>query len=361
MLVPVFTLKLRHRILPRMVALGRFDGAHPCLAAATQASKVFIHNPHARGQQVNTNRLMLSAQDADISLLNINEAVSCLTAGVLNPDLGGDVLLVGTQTSLLAYDVHNNADLFYAGLNAEFQRIARRDKNAFLNEQCKEIEENTRIGRTRDLFKKLGDMKGTFHANMGVIKDQNGRDLTEAEEIKKRWQDHTEELYKKELNVPDNHDGVVTDFEPDILECEVRWALGSLSNNKASGEHIMRKAGLDESPVGIKIAGRNTNNLRYANDTILMAESEEELKGLLMRVKEESAKVGLKLNIKKTKIVASGPLTSWQIDGEEMEVPDGANTIVLGTLGDISSPLAIIGGNCSLQGFNHEGKDLFWT
>ncbi|XP_044290035.1 Bardet-Biedl syndrome 2 protein isoform X2 [Varanus komodoensis] len=157
MLVPVFTLKLRHRILPRMVALGRFDGAHPCLAAATQASKVFIHNPHARGQQVNTNRLMLSAQDADISLLNINEAVSCLTAGVLNPDLGGDVLLVGTQTSLLAYDVHNNADLFYAG------------------------------------------------------------------------------------------------------------------------------------------------------------------------------------------------------------VPDGANTIVLGTLGDISSPLAIIGGNCSLQGFNHEGKDLFWT
>ncbi|KAF7253384.1 hypothetical protein EYD10_00388 [Varanus komodoensis] len=406
----------------------------------------------------------------------------------------------------------------YTQLNAEFQRIARRDKNAFLNEQCKEIEENNRIGRTRDLFKKIGDMKGTFHAKMGMIKDQNGKDLTEADEIKKRWQDYTEELYKKELNVPDNHDGVVTDLEPDILECEVKWALGILSNNKASGgdsipadlfkilkddavkvlhsicqqiwktqqwlqdwkrtvyipipkkgnakecsnyctialishastvmlqilqtrlqqyvdqelpevqagfrrergtrnqianirwimekarefqkniyfcfidyakvfdcvdhntlwqvlkemgvpdhlicllrnlyvgqeatvrtghrttdwfkiekgvrqgyilspclfhlyaEHIMRKAGLDESPVGIKIAGRNINNLRYADDITLMAESEEELKSLLMRVKEESAKVGLKLNIKKTMIVASGPLTAWKIDGEEMEV-----------------------------------------
>uniref|UniRef100_A0A8D2ISM3 Reverse transcriptase domain-containing protein n=1 Tax=Varanus komodoensis TaxID=61221 RepID=A0A8D2ISM3_VARKO len=123
----------------------------------------------------------------------------------------------------------------YTQLNAEFQRIARRDKNAFLNEQRKEIEENNRIGRTRDIFKKIGDMKGTFHAKMGMIKDQNGRDLTEAEEIKKRWQDYTEELYKKELNAPDNHDGVVTDLEPDILECEVKWALGSLSNNKASG------------------------------------------------------------------------------------------------------------------------------
>ncbi|KAF7247456.1 putative uncharacterized transposon-derived protein F52C9.6 [Varanus komodoensis] len=157
-----------------------------------------------------------------------------------------------------------------------------------------------------------------------MIKDQNGRDLTEAEEIKKRWQDYTEELYKKELNIPDNHNGVVTDLEPDILECEVKWALGSLSNNKASGgdKHIIRKTGLDESPVGIKIAGRNINNLRYADDTTLMAESEEELKSLLMRVKEESAKVGLKLNIKKTKIMASGPLTSWQIDGEEMEAYD---------------------------------------
>ncbi|KAF7247849.1 Retrovirus-related Pol polyprotein from type-2 retrotransposable element R2DM [Varanus komodoensis] len=242
-----------------------------------------------------------------------------------------------------------------------------------------------------------------FHEKMGMIKDQNGWDLTEAEEIKKRWQDYTEELCKKELNVPDNHDGVVTDLEPDILECEVKWSLGSLSNNKASGgdkvqagfrrgrgsrdqianirwimekvrefqkniyfcftdyakafdcvdhnklgqilkemgvpdhpicllrnlyagqeatvrtghgttdwfkiekgvrqgcilspclfnlyaEHIMRKAGLDESPGGIKIAGRNINNLRYANNTTLMPESEEELKRLLMQVKLESAK-----------------------------------------------------------------------
>ncbi|KAF7248270.1 Cytoplasmic polyadenylation element-binding protein 2 [Varanus komodoensis] len=123
----------------------------------------------------------------------------------------------------------------YTQLNAEFQRTARRDKNAFLNEQCKEIEENNRAGKTRDLFKKIGDMKGTFHAKMGMIKDQNGRDLTEAEEIKKRWQDYKEELYKKELNIPDNHNGLVTDLEPDILECEVKRALGSLRNIKASG------------------------------------------------------------------------------------------------------------------------------
>ncbi|ETE64406.1 Bardet-Biedl syndrome 2 protein-like protein, partial [Ophiophagus hannah] len=116
MLVPVFSLKLNHKILPRCVALGRYDGTHPCLTAATQAGKVFIHNPHGRGQHTNTNRLALSTQDADISLLNINEAVSCLTAGLLNPDLGCDSLLVGTRTSLLAYDVHNNADLFYAGV-----------------------------------------------------------------------------------------------------------------------------------------------------------------------------------------------------------------------------------------------------
>uniref|UniRef100_A0A8C0GV48 Bardet-Biedl syndrome 2 protein homolog n=1 Tax=Chelonoidis abingdonii TaxID=106734 RepID=A0A8C0GV48_CHEAB len=113
MLVPVFTLKLNHRILPRMVALGKYDGTHPCLAAATQAGKVFIHNPHARGQHVNANRTMQSSQDSDISLLNINQGVSCLTAGVLNPQLGYDCLLVGTQTNLLAYDVYNNSDLFY--------------------------------------------------------------------------------------------------------------------------------------------------------------------------------------------------------------------------------------------------------
>ena len=104
----------------------------------------------------------------------------------------------------------------YTHLNAEFQRIARRDKKAFLNDQCKEIEENKRMGKTRDLFKKIRDTKGTFHAKMGSIQDRNGRDLTEAEDIKKRWQEHTEELYKKDLHDPDNHDGVITHLEPDI-------------------------------------------------------------------------------------------------------------------------------------------------
>ena len=405
----------------------------------------------------------------------------------------------------------------YKHLNAEFQRIARRDKKAFLSNQCKEMEENNRMGKTRDLFKKIRDTKGTFHAKMGSIKDRNGMDLTEAEDIKKRWQEYTEELYKKDLHDPDNHDGVITDLEPDILECEVKWALESITTNKASGgdgipvelfqilkddavkvlhsicqqiwktqqwpqdwkrsvfipipkkgnakecsnyhtialishaskvmlkilqarlqqyvnrelpdvqagfrkgrgtrdqianirwimekarefqkniyfcfidyakafdcvdhnklwkilkemgipdhltcllrnlyagqeatvrtghgttdwfqigkgvhqgcilspclfnlyaEYIMRNAGLEEAQAGIKIAGRNINNLRYADDTTLMAESEEELKSLLMKVKEESEKVGLKLNIQKTKIMASGPITSWEIDGETVE------------------------------------------
>ena len=113
----------------------------------------------------------------------------------------------------------------YTHLNAEFQRIARRDKKAFLSDQCKEIEENNRMGKTRDLFKNIRDTKGTFHAKMGSIKDRNGMDLTEAEDIKKRWQEYTEELYKKDLHDPDNHDGVITHLEPDILECEVKWAL----------------------------------------------------------------------------------------------------------------------------------------
>ena len=405
----------------------------------------------------------------------------------------------------------------YTHLNAEFQRIARRDKKAFLSDQCQEIEENNRMGKTRDLFKKIRDTKGTFHAKMGSIKDRNGMDLTEAEDIKKRWQEYTEELYKKDLHDPDNHDGVITDLEPDILECEVKWALESITTNKASGgdgipvelfqilkddavkvlhsicqqiwktqqwpqdwkrsvfipipkkgnakecsnyhtialishaskvmlkilqarlqqyvnrelpdvqagfrkgrgtrdqianirwimekarefqkniyfcfidyakafdcvdhnklwkilkemgipdhltcllrnlyagqeatvrtghgttdwfqigkgvcqgcilspclfnlyaEYIMRNAGLEEAQAGIKIARRNINNLRYADDTTLMAESEEELKSLLMKVKEESEKVGLKLNIQKTKIMASGPITSWEIDGETVE------------------------------------------
>ena len=106
----------------------------------------------------------------------------------------------------------------YTHLNAELQRIARRDKKAFLSDQCKETEENNRMGKTRDLFKKIRDTKGTFQAQMGLIKDRNGMDLTEAEDIKKRWQEYTEELYKKDLHDPDNHDGVTTHLEPDILE-----------------------------------------------------------------------------------------------------------------------------------------------
>ena len=113
----------------------------------------------------------------------------------------------------------------YTHLNAEFQRIARRDKKTFLSEQCKEIQENNRMRKTRDLFKKIRATKGTFHADMGTIKDRNGMDLTEAEDIKKRWQEYTEELYKKGLNGPDNYSGVVTHLETDILECEVKWAL----------------------------------------------------------------------------------------------------------------------------------------
>ncbi|KAF6287564.1 Bardet-Biedl syndrome 2 [Rhinolophus ferrumequinum] len=113
MLLPVFTLKLRHKISPRMVAVGRYDGTHPCLAAATQAGKVFIHNPHTRSQHFSASRVFQSPLESDVSLLNINQAVSCLTAGVLNPQLGYDTLLVGTQTNLLAYDVYNNSDLFY--------------------------------------------------------------------------------------------------------------------------------------------------------------------------------------------------------------------------------------------------------
>uniref|UniRef100_A0A670KEC7 Reverse transcriptase domain-containing protein n=1 Tax=Podarcis muralis TaxID=64176 RepID=A0A670KEC7_PODMU len=405
----------------------------------------------------------------------------------------------------------------YKKLNADFQKIARRDKKAFLNEQCKEIDENNRMGRTRDLFKKIGDMKGTFRTKITIIKDKSGKDLTEAEDIKKRWQEYTEELYQKDMDGSYTPSSVVADLEPDILESEVKWALESTANKKASGsdgipaellkilkddavkvlhsicqqvwktqqwpedwrrsvyipipkngsakecsnyrtialishaskvmlkilqgrlkqyvdrelpevqagfrrgrgtrdqianmrwimekarefqkdiyfcfidyakafdcvdhsklwqvlkemgvpdhlicllrnlyvgqeatvgtgygttdwfkigkgvrqgcilspclfnlyaEFIMRKAGLDDSQAGIKIAGRNINNLRYADDTTLMAGSREELKNLLMRVKEESAKYGLKLNIKKTKIMATGPITSWQIEGEEME------------------------------------------
>ena len=123
----------------------------------------------------------------------------------------------------------------YTHLNAEFQRIARKDKKAFLSDQYKEIEGNNRMRKTRDLFKKIRDTKRIFHAKMGSIKDRNGIDLTEAEDIKKRWQEYTEELYKKDLHNPDNHDGVITHLEPDILECKVKWASGSITTNKASG------------------------------------------------------------------------------------------------------------------------------
>ena len=110
----------------------------------------------------------------------------------------------------------------YTHMNAEFQRIARRDKKAFLSDQYQEIEENNRMGKTRDLFKKTRDTKGTFHEKMGSIKDRNGMDLTEAEDIKKRWQENTEELYKKDLDGPDNHDGSIAHLESDILGCEVK-------------------------------------------------------------------------------------------------------------------------------------------
>ena len=118
-------------------------------------------------------------------------------------------------------------------MNAEFQRTARRDKKAFLSDQCKEIEENNGMEKTRDLFKKIRDTKGIFHAEMCTIKDRNGMDLTEAEDIK-RWQEYTEELYRKDLHDPDNHDSVITHLQPDILEWEVKWALGSFTMNKVS-------------------------------------------------------------------------------------------------------------------------------
>ena len=116
----------------------------------------------------------------------------------------------------------------------QFQRITRKDKKAFLSDQCKDIEENNRMGKTRDLFKKIRDTKGTFYTKMSTMKGSYGMDLTEAEQIKKRWQEYTE-LYKKDLHDPDNHNGVITYLEPDILECQDKWALGSITTHKASG------------------------------------------------------------------------------------------------------------------------------
>ena len=123
----------------------------------------------------------------------------------------------------------------YTYLNTEFQRIARRNKKVFLSAQCKEIEENNRMVKTRALFKKIRDTKGKFHAKIDSIKDRNSRDLTEAEDIKKRWQEYTEELYKIHLHDPATHDGVITHLELDVLQSEVKWALGSITTNKASG------------------------------------------------------------------------------------------------------------------------------
>ena len=123
----------------------------------------------------------------------------------------------------------------YTHLNAEFQRLARRYKKAFLSDQCKETEGNNRMGKNRGLFKKIRDTKGIFHTKMAAIKDRKGMDLTEAEDIEKKWQEYTEALYKKDLHDPDNHDDVITHLDPDILECEVNLALGSITASKASG------------------------------------------------------------------------------------------------------------------------------
>ena len=121
------------------------------------------------------------------------------------------------------------------GKDQEREILFHRDKKASLSNQCKEIEENNRIEKTRDHFKKIRDTKGTLHAKMGSKKDRNDMDLTEAEDIKKWWQEYMEELYKKDLHDPDNHDDVITNLEPDILDCEIKWAWESISTNKASG------------------------------------------------------------------------------------------------------------------------------
>ena len=160
------------------------------------------------------------------------------------------------------------------------------------------------MGKTRDLFKKIRDTKGTFPS----IKDRNGVDLTEANDIKKRWQE-----YKEEPTVRIGHG--TTDW----FQTGKGVRQGCILSLGLNAEYIMRNAGPDEAQARIKIARRNINNLRYADNTTLKAESKAELKTLLMKVKEESEKVGLRFNIQKTKIMASGPITSWQLDGETMQ------------------------------------------
>ena len=165
----------------------------------------------------------------DFSLSYIGEGNGSVFAWRI-PGTGepGGLLSLGSHSQTRLKQLHSSMIL-----NTEFQRISRRDKKTFLSDKCKEIEENNRIGKTRDLFKIIRNTKGTFHAKMGSIKDRNGMDLTEAEDIKKRWQEYMEELYRKDLNEPDNHNGVITDLEPDILECEVKGALESITMNKA--------------------------------------------------------------------------------------------------------------------------------
>ena len=141
----------------------------------------------------------------------------------------------------------------YAHLNVEFQRIARRDKKTFLSNQCKEIEENNRMGKTRDLFKKIRDTNRIFQAKMGTIKDRNGMDLTEAEDNKKRRQEYTRELYKKDVHDPNNHDGVITHLEPDIMECKVKRALGSITVNKVSGGDGLQLSSLILKDDAVKV------------------------------------------------------------------------------------------------------------
>ena len=147
------------------------------------------------------------------------------------------------QIAVKRREVKGKGERRYTHLNVEFQRIARRDEKAFLSNQCKEIEENNRMGKVKDLFKKIRDTKGTLHAKMGLIMDRNGMDLTEAEDIK-RWQEYTEELYKKELHDQDNHNGAITHLEPDILECEVKRALESITVNKLNS--LTKEAAFDK-------------------------------------------------------------------------------------------------------------------
>ena len=158
-------------------------------------------------------------------------SVSLFTSVLPVPSFSNCLPLL-SHLGLIIYKPLSGEKERYTHLNAEFQRIARRDKKAFFSDQCKEIEENNRMGKTGDLFKKMRDTKETFHAKMGSIKDRNSMDLTEAEDIKKKWQEYTEELYKKDLHNSDNHDGVITHLEPDILECEVKWALENITMNK---------------------------------------------------------------------------------------------------------------------------------